>query len=644
MENTIATRIYDFLKEYPPFNLLSRPDLEAISANVRVQFYQPEEMIFQQDEPAGPHFFIVHKGAVHLLRDDEEDRLLIDECDEGDVFGIRPLLAEEPYALSAQAVEETLIYAIPTEGMKNLLDNNPKVSLYLASNFAAGVRNRFSKENKGRIFIERDKLIDATFRLIEVQSLESSKKPVVCQSSSSIQEAARLMSDHNVGSIIIINGQNYPIGIITDKDLRNKVATGKLGLTEAVERIMSSPVITVSPELTVADVQILMVKHQIHHLCVTEDGSTQSPVIGVLSEHDLLVIQGNNPAIMIREVAKSKAPSDLRIIRERAEELLKKYIYQEVSIAFISTIMTEVNDAITKRAIEMAFDQMDEQELKRPAASFCWMALGSLGRGEQLLRTDQDNALVFEDVPETEYEAAREYYLELSNHITRILNQVGFEYCPAEMMASNPKWCKSLKEWKETFSEWIYHPSTEAIMYSTIFFDYRPVFGNTELTTKLTEHIFEAIEEQTIFLSFLGKNALQNPPPLSFFRNFMVEKGGEHKNEFDIKKRAMMPLADAARALILEGKISDVNNTFRRFEKLAEKEPQNEELYESAADAYEVLMRYRTLQGLKHRDSGRFFKPEDLTKMERMNLRNSFRPISEIQSLLTLRFQLDYFR
>ena len=148
----------------------------------------------------------------------------------------------------------------------------------------------------------------------------------------------------------------------------------------------------------------------------------------------------------------------LRDIRDRAEQLLKKYIFQEVSIAFISTVMTEINDEIIVRCIELAEADLASEGQQHPGAKYCWLALGSEGRGEQLLRTDQDNALVFEDVPEDAYERTKNYYLDFAGRVTRLLNEVGFEYCPADMMASNPSWCLSLSEWKQQFSTWIHKP------------------------------------------------------------------------------------------------------------------------------------------------------------------------------------------
>jgi len=644
MENTIARRIYDFLKGYPPFNMMEPEGLMRLARGATVQYGKPGMVLFRRDDLPEPYVYVVREGAVQLFLQQADDRVLVDECDEGDLFGLRPLLAGQHYALSAEVKEESLMYVLKASELQRIMQENPKVAFYLAGLFAAGGKKDAGDTYRSRLFLSRERLIDAHFQLIEIQSTERSKEPVTCPAGTSIRDAAKKMSRHSVGSIIIVDAANHPLGIMTDKDLRKQVATGQQALTAPVDTIMSSPVITVAPSVTVADVQIEMVKHRVHHLCLTEDGGPNSPVIGVLSEHDILVLQGNNPAVLIREMRRKQDAAGLRHLRERAELLLRKYIYQEVSIAFISTVMTEINDALIQRAVELGLEAMEQRGYRRPETQFCWLALGSEGRSEQLLRTDQDSALVFENVQEEDYAEVQQYFLTLADWVTNLLNDCGFEYCPAGMMANNPKWCLSLDRWKEQFSRWITEPTPGAVMHSTIFFDFRPIFGRAELAGQLTTHIFSILDRQTVFMSTLAKNALQNPPPLTFFRNFVVEKSGEHEDEFDIKARGMMPLADAARVLILHARISGLNNTFRRFEKLAELEPKNRELLEQAADAYEILMRYRTLQGLRQGDSGRFFRPSELSKMERMNLRNSFRPIRELQSLLSTRFQTAFIR
>ncbi|MEO1259248.1 MAG: DUF294 nucleotidyltransferase-like domain-containing protein [Bacteroidota bacterium] len=641
MNNIIPTRIYRFLREYPPFSLLSKEELLELAENVIVRYVQPKAVIFQQGDPVEPFIYIVVDGAVHLLKENADQSALVEECDEGDVFGVRPLLAGTIYGLTARAEEETLMYALKIDGITPFLQRYPKMGWYFAKSFASGERNPDLEKDKSRVFLEQEQLLDGSSKLVEIQSMEHSKVPVTCLAETTVQAAAQTMKQKRVGSIIVVNESFYPIGILTDRDLRNNVVTGDFGLQAKVSEIMSSPVVTIHPQLTVADVQISMMKHGIHHLCLTEDGTVGSKVVGIISEHDLLVIQGNNPAIFIREIRRCKNGEELKAVRAKAEVLLHKYLLQEVSIQFICNIMSEVNDALISRAIQLCETAMLKEKGTAPDAKWLWLSLGSEGREEQLLRTDQDNALVYEDVPENEAESTKHYFLALAKKIVDMLNVCGFDYCPGDMMASNPKWCMPLSGWKKQFSNWIYEPTEMNIMLCNIFFDYRPVYGEKALADALSQHIFESFEDYSIFLAMLAKDALKQPPPLTFFRNFVVEKSGEHKNEFDIKGRAMMPLADAARVLILEAKQPGINNTFQRFDYLAEKEPNNRELFEQAADAYEILVRYRALQGLKNNNSGRYFKPSDLSKMGRLNLRNSFRPIGELQDLLKIRFRLN---
>ncbi|MBQ0785857.1 MAG: nucleotidyltransferase, partial [Oceanihabitans sp.] len=207
-------------------------------------------------------------------------------------------------------------------------------------------------------------------------------------------------------------------------------------------------------------------------------------------------------------------------------------------------------------------------------------------------------------------------------------------------MASNPKWCLSVTEWKAQFKNWITHPDPDKIMLCNIFFDYDLVYGNLDLVAEMSTSIFEAIDSYEIFLNFMGQNALKNPAPLSFFRNFLVEDSGEHKDQFDIKARAIMPLVDAARLLVLSHNTKDVNSTIARFKKLAEIEPQTKDLYESCISAFRILLRFRTQQGLKNNDSGRFIDLNSLSKADRLKLKGCFKPIKEIQDLLKVRFKL----
>ncbi len=642
MDNAIPQRVFDSMQLYPPFSLMVSTDLMHIAEKISIRFVAKDQWVFRAKDPVQKQIYFVQEGAIHLLKKDQSTEQLVEACDQGEIFGLGPLLELTHYRLSAKAAEDSLIYTIPQHILLPIIEKQSKISWYFAQSFAAGKYATPDIQGPPTLFWQEQRRQQQAFELVEIQSIDHSRAPVCCAPGTSIQAAAQIMRDKSVGSIIITNDDKHAVGIITDRDLRNKVVSGSHPLSASVDLIMSKPVITAKPEVTIAEVQILMMKNRIHHLVLTPTGKPNSPVVGVISEHDLLVIQGNNPAVLIREISRSQDGEELKRIREKAEGLLKRYLYQEVAIGFISSIMTQINDAIIEQAICLAQQEMLNEGEESPGVKWCWMALGSEGREEQLLRTDQDNALVFEDVAPEQMEEVKAYFLLLAKKVTQLLNQCGFEYCPGDMMASNPQWCLPLDAWKKQFSGWIFAPSQQHVLYSNIFFDFRPIYGDFELAEELSDHIFQATGERDIFLSFMAKNALQTPAPLTFFRQFMVERSGEHKDQFDIKSRAMMPLADAARVLILAAQVPQINNTFRRFDKLAELEPQNRALFEQAADAYEILVRYRALQGLKNRNSGRFFKPSELSKMERLNLRNSFKPLRELQDLLTVRFRLNF--
>ena len=635
MKNTIAERIYDFLKNFPPFDVLEKDQLFKIASNVKVTYVEKDNFVFKQEETPHEHFYVVKDGAIGLYRGMDNEQILVDICDEGDIFGLRPLIQNDLYLMSAIANEESVLYAVSVEILKEIIETNDKVKKFLIASFSSNIKTPYAKGTNGQLFANIEILQTSNTSFTEIQSAEFSKNPVTTLKTSTIKEAAQIMNSKRVGSILIVE-KNNPIGIITDKDLRSKIATGMVSIDESVTKIMSSPVKTFKQKITVAEAQISMIKNKITHLCITKDGTPNSELIGVLSEHDIVVMHGNNPSLLIKKINRAKDVNALKYIREKTSNLLQGYIEQNIPIIFISKIISEINEAITIKAIELSIEEMD----KKPPVKFGWLALGSQGRKEQLLMTDQDNALVFKDVPPDKYQPTKQYFLQLAKKVTEKLNVIGFEYCPANMMASNPNWCLSISEWKNQFNHWIKSPSEDAIMMCTIFFDYDLVFGDKKLVNDMSNSIYESIKSYEIFLNFLGRNALRNPPPIGFFRQFLVEDGGAHKDQFDIKSRAIMPLVDAARLLTLSHQIKDKNNTITRFKKLAKIEPQNQDLYLSCIDSFKILLQFRTQQGLKNNDTGRYVDLNNLSKFEKLKLKGCFKPIKDVQELLNIRYNL----
>jgi len=565
----------------------------------------------------------------------EKEQILVDICDEGDIFGLRALIQGDNYLLNAKTKEEAILYAISIKLLKEIIETNESVNKFLIASFSTNIRSPYAKNNNGHLFANEEILQLNKSNLADIQTIKYSKYPITCSKNNSIKEAADIMCSKNIGSILIIENEN-PIGIITDKDLRLKIATGLFSIQDKVTAIMSSPVITSHKEMTTTEAQITMLKHKITHLCITKDGTANSELIGVLSEHDIIVLHGSNPSVLVKELKRATNINTLRYIKEKSFNLLKGYIDQKVPLLFILNIISEINDALAIKAIEFSIKEMKAE----PPVKFSWIALGSQGRHEQLLITDQDNALIFENVSEENYSITKSYFMKLAKKINTKLHFIGYEYCPAEMMARNPKWCLSLNDWKNQFNNWITKPTEKAVMMCTIFFDYSFVYGDTTLVQNLSESIFKSIHNYEIFLNFLGKNALKNPPPLGFFRQFLVEQSGENKDQFDLKSRALMPLIDAARLLTLSHHIKDVNNTIARFQKLIEIEPQNKDLYISCIDSFKILLRYRTKQGIKHQNNGRYVELNGLSKSEKLKLKGCFGPIKDIQELLYIRYNL----
>lgn len=647
MSNVIVNRVAEFLKRFPPFSFLGKEELMRVAQSVEIQYLENGEILFRQGEAARPHFFILKEGLIQLVENSSKGDQIREVCDEGDVFGVLALLGKRPYLLTSKVIENSLIYAIPVEIFEKILEENSRVALFFAAGFAAGqvvVRQDLSQGQKARGEFKKDSGDHSLLIFSDQSAVNFSEKVLNCSPDTSIQHAAKLMAEAQVSSIVICDESGIPVGILTDKDLRSRVLAAGISSENPVSKVMTSPVITRKEQDGFSNLYLTMIRHRLHHLVLTQDGTNQSPVCGIISDHDVFLSMGNSPSVLIHGLMNTLEVNEMRKIRDRAEQMLGYYLENEVSMEFVASVMTEINDVIIRQALEIVKNQLGEYYSEISGIRFCFLSMGSEGREEQLLRTDLDNAILYEDVAEDLQEKAAEYFIKLGEGVVEVLLACGFDPCPGKIMASNPEWVQPLSVWKNYFSDWILHPSPEALMKVSIFFDFRSVAGSKALSAELSDHIYHEIGKKQVFLNFLALNAMKNPPPLGFFKDFVVEKSGENRDQFDIKLRAMLPLTDLARLLVLSHQVVGINNTFRRFEKLSELEPVNTELFSQAGKAYEILMRMRALEGLQNKNSGRYINPKSLGKLQRQLLKNAFVPISELQEIVNIRFQLDYFR
>ncbi len=631
MQNTIAHRIYDFLKQFPPFSFMAKADLLTICTQATVIYIDKDETIFERDAPYKDRFYIVQQGAVRLSRPSGDHIKIVDICDEGDLFGLK-VTSEDTYRTTATANEETILYSLSVEEFSAFAKANKAISNYLIASFASNIKDPYTLQTSGALLNEYQP--DKGGDLLGFEKARYSTDIISCDPTTNIQRAAQLMKENQIGCLLVAV-DNVPQGILTNRELRNAIANDMLRRDTTVTDVMVKNVICAHPNVTVAESQLLLLKNGISHLVITKDGSQKTEAVGILSKHDIVVAYGNSPAELLKEIKRAPKTKILRLAWEKAIVLLNRYLDQNLPLSHILSVFAPLKDALIQRAMELSLRKMDTS----PPVPFAWLSLGSQGREEQLLYTDQDNAIMYENVPENESPVVKSYFLNLANRMNKRLHKIGYDYCPADMMASNPLYCLSLSEWQSQYTSWIINPSPENMLLSGIFFDYRMTYGESQLVEQLTDHIYSHLQQSSVFFRFMAKDALKNPPPVSFFRNFLVESNGEHKDEFDIKNRAMAPFIAAARVFSLCHNLRGIHHTTARFEKLAILEPNNRELYESCAYAFKALLKFKVKQGLKDGTNGRFIHLESLSKSEKLKLKRCFKPLRDVQELMQARFQ-----
>ncbi len=655
MTNTISRRIYDFLKDFPPYNIIPAAELHAISENVSVQYFEAGQSVFNVGDASREFIFVLNQGAVQLCREEKGSLKIYNKCDEGDTFGIRQVFGDDKYFFQALAEEESLIYAIPVALIKPLLHRFPKFTLYLANSFAVNTRQFNAPEIQTAKTEVISDLINTQIYLSRLATPSSIRKAVTCTAAETVQQAAKRMTLKRISTIVVIDEEHKPLGILSDSTIRKKIGLGKFNPEEPVGHIMTTPASCIKPDTTLADIQIQLIRQRVRSVCVTEDGTPRTPLIGIISEHDLIIAHGFNPAVILREIQNAYSVDTLKTMMERSADLLSTYLEREVNVEFVANIFAELYDALTVKCIEISIEEVKEgikntEGIDITQYNFCWLALGSGGRREQMLRTDQDNALIFEHISEfgipnseTDSETRipnseiRNSFLQLAISVTAKLNAVGFDYCKGNMMARNPEYCLGTEEWQKLFLHWIDTPNEESMLKCKIFFDFRPVYGKFDLASHLRTEVLQAVSKNSLFLTLLSKSSLLTSPPLGFFRNFLLEKTGENKNALNIKNRAMVPITDAVRVLSLSLSVGEIS-TLQRLQKLIELDSQNAEIYKEIIGAYEILMRFRAMNGLKQGNGGRYVYPEQLNKLERILLRHSFIPIEGLQNIIRLRF------
>ncbi|MCW8827765.1 MAG: DUF294 nucleotidyltransferase-like domain-containing protein [Gammaproteobacteria bacterium] len=609
--------IREFLAAHPPFDLLPDEVLDTLPQLLTVRYLR-RGVDFPPEHGEAPPAILLRMGAVELR--DDEGRLLQKLC-EGDIYtGACPDTAEA-LATKGKCVEDSLLYLLPCDALQSLRQRFTPFNSYFEQSIRLRLQQAISQ------------LQQSQGNISNLMSLDSGalirREPVSIAPEASIRQAAQLMSEQRVSSLLITEQQQL-LGIVTDRDLRQRcIATGT-DTAEAVSSIMSREIFTLEAERPAFDALMEMTRRQIHHLPVTRSGA----LLGVLSATDLLHQHSLNTVSIVGRIRRSSTTDELVETAQELPELQLQLIQSGMTADHLTQALCAVTDALSQRLLTLA-----EEKLGSPPVPYVWLVCGSQARREQTAFSDQDNALLIDDALQPEHES---WFAELARFVSDGLARCGFEYCPGEVMATNPKWRQPLREWRRYFSQWINSPEPMALMHSSIFFDMRPLHGEEALYTPLRDEVLAQCRENRIFLHYMAANALKHRPPLGFFRQFVLVHDGEHDDSLDLKHRGVIPVVDLARVFALSAALPQLN-TQERLRAAEQAGALSRDGAEDLLHALEFIAtlraRHQAEQQLAGEALDNYVRPETLSRLERTQLKDAFAAIRAMQEAMEQRYQ-----
>lgn len=613
--------IRDFLASHYPFNLLPADEIERLPRRLSIRYVR-RGMPYPPPDADRPYLYILRRGAVEL-RDERGE--LVSKLAEGDlcIMDCHPDAPERRFARAT--AEDTLSYLLPCDQLDRLRREYPA----FAEHFDHSVAERL---HIALNIMTEEPSAGAGLMTVKVSELLG-RSLVHVTPATSIREAARIMTENRVSSLVILDG-DQPVGMITDRDLRSRCIVAGLSFDAPVRAIMTERLYTVEANALGFQALIAMSRRNVHHLPVVDGGR----VIGVISTSDLVRFQSANAVYLVGNIHKASELTTLIEISARVPELQVNLITAGATAGQVGQAVSAVTDAITVRLLELA-----EAKLGPPPVPYAWMAGGSQARREQSAHSDQDNALLIADHAKPEDDA---YFAALAKFVNDGLNACGYYYCPGEVMASNPKWRQPLRLWRKYFTLWIQRPEPMALMLSSVFFDLRAIHDPEGLVQELREHVLDLSRANRIFISFMVANALKSRPPLGFFRNFVLISGGEHDRTFDIKRRGIVPVVDLGRVFALSAAILQVN-TIERLKAAADAKALSRDGAANLIDALEFIgtlrMQHQVRQLRQGQKADNYLSPNDFSHLERGYLKDAFSLINTMQESLGQRYQAGRF-
>jgi len=456
---------------------------------------------------------------------------------------------------------------------------------------------------------------------------------LTCSLNQSIRNAAQSMTDKGYDAILIYAEEGKPVGIMTDEDVRIRSIVEGVSPDQPVFRVMSAPLMSIPEKGMLYEAISLMQEKGISHLGVRNQ---EGAIVSMVSKNELLQVHQYSVSMIKQEIEKADTWQAAARIGKRIPELTTTLLNTGSDAINLVRFNAILFDAIVQKFIQLSLDQLGD-----PPVPFAYIVLGSAGREEQTLATDQDNAIIFEDVEADRTAEVQKWLLGVGKMVSDWLNEAGYPYCEGKIMASNEEWCQPITRWKNNFTNWISSSEPQDLLDINIFFDFRPVYGESRLCNDLHQHIRAVIKSHPAFFIHMTGNIQKLKPPLSMFGNIVVGSSKTKPESFDIK-RAMLPLLDMARIYALKEGIRETG-TLSRLRLLYQHGTFSEQQYDARVEAYKLLMLMRFKHQVEQFSSGvtpdNYINPETISTVEQAMLKKVFGQISDFISKLVMDFK-----
>ncbi|MCK8122376.1 DUF294 nucleotidyltransferase-like domain-containing protein [Pseudoalteromonas sp. 2CM32C] len=613
--------IAQFLSQHPPFDDLPQKALDELAKQVEVSYFRANTDILQYGQDIAD-LYIIRSGAVEMYRRDGE---LYNRLATAGIFGQMGLLMNRKVRFPATALEDTLVYCINVDIFLQYCDEFEVFADYFETDGNVRLHQAIVEQADGN---------DLT--TAKVKSLLH-RDVVTVDATETVKNIAQLMTDESVSSVLVTD-VNKPInndpqeddgqvvGIITDKDLRTKVVAQGLEYNTPAHVIMSTNLVLLDQNDYIFEAVLAMLRDNLHHLPVVQ----KKRPIGVISLSDILRYESQSSLLLVRGILAQQSVEDLAHYANQLPRVFVRMVNEDANSHMVGTAMAVIGRTFKQRLLILA-----EEKFGPPPVPYCFIALGSMARDEQLIVTDQDNALILDNSYDDEKHNA--YFQNLSDFVCDGLAQCGYSYCDGEIMASFKKWRKTQDQWFEQFAQWIAEPKPQALLNSSIFFDLDGVWGKTKWANELKTYIAQHSANNRLFLANMAANARNRTPPLGFFKGFVLEHNGQHQKSMNLKRRGTAPLSDVVRVHALAIG-SRKQNSFDRLEDIIEANILPAGKAQDLRDALEYISMTRIRHQAWQIEQGEVpdnnLDPHLLSPFEQRHLKDAFAILDKAQNYL----------